>query len=126
MKKNKVKDSFLVELRKIPIIQVAAEKTGISRNSVYRWRNEDAEFKKAMDAALAEGEVLINEMTESQLLVLIKEKNWQAISFWLKHRNPKFRERVEVDAQVRHEENLTPEEEVLLEEALQRLSESNN
>ena len=41
MKKDKVKDAFLEQLRKVPIIQVACEKVGISRNSVYRWKNED-------------------------------------------------------------------------------------
>ena len=44
MKKNKFQDQFLDELRKVPIVQVACEKTGLSRNSVYRWRKDDKEF----------------------------------------------------------------------------------
>jgi hypothetical protein len=118
MKKNKIKDGFLAQLRKVPIIQVACEKTGISRNSVYRWRNEDKEFAEEMAKALAEGEALVNDMSESQLLVLIREKNWSAISFWLKHRNPKFRERVDITARIERNEELTPEQEATVRKAL--------
>jgi hypothetical protein len=55
MKKNKLQDPFFAELEKVPIIQVACEKTGISRNSVYRWKREDKSFAKKMDEAIANG-----------------------------------------------------------------------
>lgn len=118
MKKDKVWDAFLTELKRIPIVQVACEKTGVSRNSVYRWRNEDPEFYREMEAALAEGEALVNDMSESQLLSLIREKNWPAISFWLKHRNPKFRERVEVTTRGSGDDTLTPQQEEQVKQAL--------
>lgn len=119
MKKNKKKDEFLEQLRKIPIVQVACEKVGLSRNSVYRWRNEDQEFGKKMEVALTEGEALVNDMSESQLLSLIKEKNWSSISFWLRHRHPKYKEKVEITGQLIHEQHeLSGEDRKLLEEAL--------
>lgn len=115
MKKSRVQNSFLTELRKIPIVQVACEKQDISRNSVYRWRKEDEVFAKDMDEALAEGEKLVNDMTESQLLSLIGEKHWPAISFWLRHRHVKFRDRVEVTAKIeRVDTPLSPEAEELM------------
>ena len=115
MKKSRVQNSFLTELRKIPIVQVCCEKLDISRNSVYRWRKEDPEFAKSMDEALEEGEKLVNDMTESQLLTLIGEKHMPAIGFWLKHRNPKFRDRVEVTARIKlTDEPLDPEQEELM------------
>jgi hypothetical protein len=121
MKKNKVKDAFLEQLRKVPIVQVACEKVAVSRNSVYRWRNEDEDFRKAMEEALADGEALVNDMSENQLLSLIRDKNWSAISFWLRHRNPKFRERVEITTKVeRVDEPLTPEQEELMKEGLRQ------
>ncbi len=121
MKKNKVKDAFLEQLRKVPIIQVACEKVGVSRNSVYRWKNEDDEFRKAMEEALAEGEALVNDMSENQLLSLIRDKSWSAISFWLRHRNPRFRERVEITTKVEHVDvPLTPEQEELMKEGLRQ------
>lgn len=117
MKKDKVKDAFLEQLRKVPIIQVACEKVGVSRNSVYRWKNEDPEFEKELATALEEGEALVNDMSENQLLVLIREKNWHAISFWLRKRNPKFKDKIEVEVAPRQEE-LTPEQEATVREAL--------
>lgn len=119
-KKDKVKDSFLKELKKIPIVQVACEKTGISRNSVYRWRKEDKEFAKEMDQALTEGEALVNDMSESQLLTLIKEKSFSAIRFWLNHRNPKFKDKVEVTTRIGLDDDvLTPEQEKIVKRALE-------
>jgi len=115
MKKSRIQSSFLAELRKIPIVQVACEKQSVSRNSVYRWRKEDEEFAKVMDEALAEGEKLVNDMTESQLLALIGEKHWPAISFWLRKRNPKFHDKVEVTAKIeRVNMPLSPEAEKLM------------
>lgn len=117
--KSKKKGEFVEQLKRIPIVQVACEKIGLSRNTVYRWRKEDKEFNKAMDDALAEGEALINDMSESQLLTLIKEKNWSSISFWLRHRHPKYKEKVEISGQLIHEKReLTEEEKGLIKEAL--------
>lgn len=124
MKKAKFQDQFLDELRKVPIVQVACEKTGLSRNSVYRWRKEDQDFAKRMDEAMEEGEALVNDMSESQLLVLIKEKNWSAISFWLRKRNPKFKDRIEVEVTPKQDE-LSPEQEETVREALRLASVGN-
>src|SRR3989338_7233835 len=108
MKKLKKKDNFLAELRKIPIVQVACEKVGLSRTSVYRWRDEDPEFKKEMEKAMAEGEAFVNDMSESQVLTLIKEKTGPAISFWLRHHHPTYRNRIEIET-IKPQEKLTPE-----------------
>lgn len=118
-KKNKIKNAFLEELKKIPIVLVACEKSGISRNSVYHWKRDDKGFSKDMDEALAEGEALVNDMSESQLLTLIKEKSWQAISFWLRHRNPKFRDKIEVTSKVEDSGELTPIQAEIVNKALQ-------
>lgn len=118
MKKNKLRNEFLDQLRKIPIILVACEKSGLSRNTVYRWRKEDESFAKEMDEALKEGEELVNDMGESQLLTLIKEKSWSATSFWLRHRNPKFKERVEITTKIDNGP-LSPEQELVVRGALE-------
>ena len=119
MKKNRKKDEFLDQLRKIPIIQVVCEKIDLSRNTVYRWRKENEEFAKAMDEALLEGETLVNEMSESQLISMIRDKNWPAISFWLRHRNPKFRNRVEISGTIKTpNEQLNPEQSSTVKKAL--------
>lgn len=117
MKKNKLQDKFFEELKNIPIVQVACEKTGVSRNSVYRWKKEDKSFSKKMDQAMSEGVAFVNDMSENQLLVLIKEKNWSAISFWLRHRNDNYREKIEITTK-EEDEQLTPAQKKIIKNAL--------
>jgi len=124
MKKNKYEEQFLEELARVPIIQVACEKTRLSRNTIYRWRKEDAEFSKKMDKALFDGESFVNDMSESQLLQLIKEKSFPAIRFWLNHRHHKFKEKVEVTAKI-IDGTLTQEQESIIREALHLTSTDN-
>ena len=121
MKKNKFQDQFLDELRKVPIIQVACEKTGLSRNSVYRWKRQDKTFAKKMDEALAEGVALVNDMSESQLLTLIKEKSYSAISFWLRHRNDNYKDKIEITTREDNQE-LTPSQAKIVRQALKLAS----
>lgn len=119
MKRDRTKDLVLEQLRRVPIIQVAAEKVGVSRTTIYRWRDESEQYRKDLEVALAEGEALINDLGESQLLTLMKDRHWPSIQFWLRHRNPKFRERVEVTANFQTpQEELTPEQQTIVREAL--------
>lgn len=118
MKKIKLQNQFFEELRKVPIVQVACEKTGLSRNSIYRWKKEDKEFSEKMDDAIKDGVSFVNDMSESQLLTMIKEKNWSAISFWLKHRNDNYKNKVELSGVVNTINELSPEQEKLVKQAL--------
>lgn len=122
MKKNRDKVLLLEQLRKVPIITVACEKVGVGKSTVYRWRDDDKKFAKKLEDALIEGESLVNDMSESQLISLIKEKNLPAIRFWLNHRHAKFRERVEVTAKFEKQEELTQEQEEIVREALKLAS----
>jgi hypothetical protein len=117
MKKNKFQEQFLEELRKVPIVQVAAEKSGLSRNSIYRWRKEDKVFLKQMDSALAEGVAFVNDMSETQLLTLIKEKSFPALSFWLRHRNDNYKNKLEITNKEDNEE-LSPSQAKIVKQAL--------
>jgi len=121
MKKNKSQDQFFEELKKVPIVQVACEKTGVSRNSVYRWKKDDKYFSAKMDKAMSEGVAFVNDMSESQLLTMIKEKNWSAISFWLKHRNDNYRDKIEITTKEDKEE-LTPSQAKIVKQALKLAS----
>lgn len=96
MKKPKYSRQFLEELKKVPIVQVACEKTGVSRNTVYRWKRDDLDFAAEFDDALAEGVNYENDMSESQLLQLIKDQNFSAVRFWLNKRHPAYKEKLEV------------------------------
>lgn len=89
-RQEKDKQALLEALREMPIIQVACKKVGISRATYYRWRNEDKDFFRQTEEALAQGIEFINDMSESQLITLIREKKMPAISLWLKHNNARY------------------------------------
>lgn len=118
MKKIKLQNQFFEELKKVPIVQVACEKTGISRNSIYRWKKEDPEFSKKMDQAISDGVAFVNDMSESQLLTMIKEKNWSAISFWLRHRNDNYKNKINISGSIETINELSSEQKELVNQAL--------
>jgi hypothetical protein len=120
MKTNK-KNQFLDELKKVPIIQVACEKTGISRQTYYRWANRSKEFKTKAEESLKEGVSFVNDMSETQLLNLIKSQDFKAISFWLKHRNDNYKQKIEVITKEDIQE-LSPEQKKIVKEALELAS----
>ena len=74
MKRNRDKELVLEQLRKIPIITVACEKVGVGKSTIYRWRDEDKKFAKDLEEALVEGESLVNDMSESQLISLLTSR----------------------------------------------------
>lgn len=114
------KDKILEQLKKMPIIQIACERSAVSRATYYRWRMEDKEFAKAADKAMAEGEAFITDMSESQLISLIRDRNFQALQLWLRHHHPKYSNKVEVTGNLNvREEPLTPEQEKLVGRALE-------
>lgn len=122
MKTKNDKKLFLENLKKIPIIQAACERSTVSRASVYRWKDEDKDFASAMEKALQEGEALINDLSEGQLISLIKDKSFSAIRFWLNHRHDKFKDRVEVTTKFEKQDELTLEQENVVREALRLAS----
>ena len=95
MKRDKLKNSLIEQLKEMPILQFACKKIGVSRTSYYRWRT-DPEFAKEADAAIAEGEALITDLSESQLIALIRDRNFQALQLWLRHHHPKYSQKLEI------------------------------
>jgi len=117
MKKNQ-KELLLEQLKKTPIVQIACEKSGVGRATYYRWRKEDPEFVKLADLALVEGALLINDMAETQLMSAIRERNMQAIMYWLKHHHPVYTNRIELNANIKEVHELTPEKQAIVAEIL--------
>lgn len=119
MKRDKNKELVLEQLRKMPIIKIAVDRAKISRATYYLWRDQDKNFRKAAERAIAEGEILITEMSESQLISLIGEKNFPAIQLWLKHHHPSYKAKLELSGRIEHlRQELTEEEKQLIERAL--------
>lgn len=92
-RQEKQKKLLIEHLKKIPIIQIACEKLGISRSTYYRWRDEDPEFENIATEAVNKGKSIINDMAESKLIAGIQGNNMTAIIYWLKHNHKNYRER---------------------------------
>jgi hypothetical protein len=90
------KERLLTILREMPIAEFAVKKSGIGKSTYYRWRHEDQEFARAADAAQREGEDFVSDLSETQVIALIRERNLPAITLWLKAHRPKYANKVEV------------------------------
>lgn len=88
----KQKAELIETLEKIPVIQIACKKIGISKATYYRWYHDDDEFAELSDIAKREGTASINELAQSKLIEQIGQSNMTAIIFWLKSRDPNFKE----------------------------------
>ena len=112
------KELLLEQLKKVPIIQLACEKVGIARATYYRWRKEDEIFKEEINEAIRLGIKFMNDFAESQLITAIKNNNFSAITFWLRHRHKAYTQRVEVTTK-KEDRELNEEQQKAVEQALQ-------
>lgn len=114
----KEKTLLLEHLKKMPIVHIACDKASVGRATYYRWRKEDAEFRKLADAAISEGEAIITDMSESQLISLIKDKKFPALQLWLRTHHPKYTNKVEIIDHSIASDKLSPEQEGFVRDAL--------
>ena len=101
-------------------MEIAAQKAHVGRSTIYTWRDSDPEFKKSMDKAYQEGLEFICDLTEAELFKKIYEGKLPAIMYLLSKRHPKYKDRIEVDANVTHHNAMSDEQFALAKEALNR------
>jgi hypothetical protein len=117
------KGLVLEQLKKIPIVQAAVERVGISRATFYNWKTDDSVFAQAVEDAMGEGVSVINDLTEGQVLSLIQQGKLPAHVFWLKHNHPKYGAKQESVKRISREPS--EEQKRLIEQAL-RFADLNN
>ncbi|HRY59909.1 MAG TPA: hypothetical protein P5096_00835 [Patescibacteria group bacterium] len=117
--KSKVQKTLLEQLSKMPIIQVACDKSGVSRATFYRMCKESKKFKGNTDKAIQQGRLLINDMAETQIISAIKDRNITGLIYWLNHNHPLYKTRIEIEAN--HKINngkISKEQEALIKKAI--------
>lgn len=123
IKLKKQKELFIEELKKAPIVQVICERLDVGRTTFYRWKRQDKKFASACDKAISEGNYLISDLAESQLISAIKDKNLSAIIFWLKTHNPIYSSKLEVTGKLEvKKDELTKDQEKNIMRALKLAS----
>ena len=116
---KKQKEALLELLTKTPIVTLVCEKTGVGRATYYRWKKEDSKFSKSAEEAIETGNLLINDLAESQLLGAIKDGNMTGIIFWLKSHHPSYKTKIELrQTYDRTDEKLSKHQEQVLKQAL--------
>jgi len=121
MSRNQTADKkrLLSCLTKTPIVEVACKQANVPRSTYYRWRKDDETFADNCDVALEESAGRINDLAESQLISAIKEQNMTAIIFWLKNHHKAYRTRLELNANIKQDQQaLSPEQAELVAQAL--------
>ena len=81
---------LLEQLRKMPVISVACERTGLGRTTFHRWCKEDPAFNDAVNEAMSEGDKVLDDVGKTQLVSLMKDKKWEAVKYYLEKHHPEF------------------------------------
>jgi hypothetical protein len=66
---------------------------------------------------MLDGQLLVNDLAESQLVSAVKDRNLSAIMYWLKHHHPNYATTIEIKHALA-DETLTAEQETVVREAL--------
>lgn len=86
----KEKAEMIKHLEKVPIIEVACQKTCIGRSTYYRWLKEDPDFRIGAEKALINGRERLNDMAESVVVKKVSEGDLSASKYYLGHNHPNY------------------------------------
>ncbi len=117
--RERSKEMMIEQLKRLPIIQLAAEKVNIDRSTHFRWCKEDADYARRSEDAILEGVGFINDGAEAQLMAAIRDRDMRAISLWLRANHPRYKTKVEVSGSVTMKKEMTPEQQADAAEALE-------
>lgn len=85
------KRKILVELAKMPIVEIALQRVGVPRATYYRWLKDDPEFSESAQEALDQSIGFVNDMAESKVIEGIKAGITIYVFYWLNNRHPVYR-----------------------------------
>lgn len=99
-RQSKLKQALLEQLRRLPVREIAYDKAGVTRMTVSRWRKASKKFADEMDAAMNEGIEHVNDLSESQLISLIRQGKFEPIRFWLQNKHKGYGNKLELSGTV--------------------------
>ncbi|MGE4443476.1 MAG: hypothetical protein AB7E37_00605 [Candidatus Altimarinota bacterium] len=89
----KEKEKLIEVLEQYPIIQVACTKSGVSRQTYYRWYEEDEDFALKAEKAICIGKETVNDLAESNIISGVRENDMRANMFWLNNNHKNYSNR---------------------------------
>lgn len=78
-------------------LNMIASEVGISRDTLHRWRNDNAEFKEALDKGIKDRWKAAESMAVNGMISLAQEGNYSAIKYLLDNLGYKPVEKVEAN-----------------------------
>lgn len=84
------KQKFLDELENLPIVSVVCKRAGISKATIYRWVEDDADFKKKYDRSLKRGRDTLVDHAESKLVKMADKEHFGAIKMILEANSKRY------------------------------------
>lgn len=124
--KRKIKKEILKTLENNPIVESACKKHGISRQTFYRWQQEDAKFKQKVEETILYSHDSITDMAESQLFKKITEGNMPAIRFRLSTHSDRYRPRTQKRQTPREDELKRAQDDISFQEMISRPIDTTN
>jgi hypothetical protein len=93
-RKAKLTKKLIVELlRKYPIVEAACAKADVSRTTHYEWMRNDARYRSSVEEAIKMSSDTVTDIAESNIIGGVKKGEFKASSFWLIHRDPRYKPR---------------------------------
>lgn len=90
MKKQRLQNKFMEEIKEYPNVSAVCKKLDISRQTFYRWCKEDKRFKEEFENSISIGTDSINDLAESKLINKINKGEMVAIKYWLNNNHKKY------------------------------------
>lgn len=89
---------IIESLERTPIIESVCSKMQIARSTLYRWMEEDDEFRDGVKYALESGRDVVSDVAESQLITHVRGGNMGALKYWLSNNNERYKKKYLLDA----------------------------
>jgi len=86
------KEDVIEEIKNELTIKAVCKKLGLSRQTVYRWLNEDKKFAKSLKEARKEAIADMNDECENRVLNKIKNDDSGMIKFWLRYHHEDYKQ----------------------------------
>lgn len=90
MRTRKSKQKLLEHLTESGNISYACKRAGISRETYYKWKEDDALFAFDAEAAVEYGKNFVNDLAHTQLILNIQKGDMQAVRFQLASCHPDY------------------------------------
>lgn len=90
MRAHDDREKFLEIIEEVPLVSVAAQRAGIAKSTIYRWKQSSKTFAQDLNKALNRGRHNINDLAESQLINLIRKGDFKSVRYWLDNNNRRY------------------------------------